>query len=150
MKKFIINLVSISVCLIFISGITAQSWDEINVNWDAASECTCNGTIDSVFQIILIIDDIANEKYDLLGDDNENWESGATNNSDFPAENIQYYCNELNHENTPNFTIYVNVKMYCENPGQILECKGKATVTGKSCLNFANGSVTIPLIEVKP
>ena len=66
------------------------------------------------------------------------------------VDDVEYYCNELNHENTPNFTIYVNVKMYCENPGQILECKGKATVTGKSCLNFANGSVTIPLIEVKP
>lgn len=144
MKRIILLL---TMALLSISGLFAQ-WEDLNVTWYVNGDCSCNGSIDSVYKVHMKIFDVANNN-ELVKDDT-NWESGATNSSTFDVNDVKYYCEELNHENTPNFTIVVTIGMYCENPSQILECKGKVTVTGKSCYDFSNGLITIPQIEVKP
>lgn len=146
MKKIIFLL---SVCLFCISGIFAQ-WDDIPVTWTVSGQCDCNGSIDSVFKVVLIIDDIANEVYDILDEDNENWESGASSSSMFPAEKIEYYCNEINHENTPSFMLYAYVYMYCENPTQVLVCDGRKSEGTDSCLDFSNGNSGVSGVLVSP
>lgn len=144
MKKIILILA------ISLFGVTSafSQWDDITVTWYINGACDCSESIDSVFKIKVEIYDIANNNTVVL--DETNWESGATDFSDFNVDDIEYYCNVLNHEYTPDFTIYVSVEMYCENTSLTLECKGKATVLGKSCYDFANGLVNIPQIEVKP
>lgn len=144
MKKLLLLL---TISLVSITGLFAQlPWPDINVSWYIDSECTCNGTIDSVFSVTLKIDDIANGVEDVFND--MNWEPGSTDNSDFSSVDVQYYCNEINHEYTPNFTLYATVTMYCKNLSLLQECYGRKTVTNKSCLDFANGSANVENVEV--
>ena len=144
MKKILLLL---TIALFSFSGLFAQ-WEDLTVSWYVTGDCDCTGSIDSVFKVTMKIYDVANENENVKND--TNWESGASSSSIFDVDDVKYYCEELNQENTPNFTIIVTVEMYCKNPSQVLECKGKVTVTGKSCYDFANGLVTIPQIEVKP
>jgi len=144
MKKIIL-LITLS--LFSISGLFAQ-WSNLTVYWTLSGNCNCNGSIDSVFKVTMEIYDVANDNYKVK--DDKNWESGSTDHSVFDVNDVKYYCNELNHDNTPRFNIYVSVKMYCKNPSLVLKCKGKVSVLAKSCYDFANGYVSVPTIALTP
>ena len=137
------------ICLFCITGVFAQ-WDDIEVTWNVDNGCDCYGSIDSTFKVVLIIDDVANNVNDILGTDNTNWEPGSATNSFFAADKVKEYCEELNHDYTPNFTLSATVEMWCEGSSQIIVCDGKGDIPGISCLNFSNGGVSVSGIQVEP
>jgi hypothetical protein len=138
MKKIIFLL---SVSLLFITGNYAQSAWEVLVNWDDSDEnCACSNYATASFKIVFEVSDVANgEQFDPVTVFKPYTASSHTFDcSDDP--DIEYYCNEINHEYTPSFTIRCSVTLGHYGSIPVVEhCTDSEQMTGQSCLNFSNG-----------
>lgn len=143
MKKFILLL---TLSLFSITALFAQAWT-VKVSWDA-SNCNCNGTANSYFQVSLTIIDVAN--------DDDNVYNNTVNVSItqdeyvFTVSSVQTHCNDTSLVNIPDYTIYAGVALYCDetNPPTVV-CSKKSNNTDYSCLDFSSGQISIPKLYLE-
>ncbi len=140
MKKLILLL---TLSLFSITGIFAQPWT-VKVSWDASSSnCSCQASINSYFEVSLTIIDIANNNKKVY--DNKVQVDLDKDYHVFPVTSVQTYCSDTSVVNIPNFTIYASVGLKCDetNPPEII-CSDKLTKTGFTCLDFSLGQIILP------
>jgi hypothetical protein len=141
MKKiFLLSVIS----LLFSTGMTAQNAWEVLVNWDASSQnCYCTSYATAQFKVVLEIYDVANDA--SVGAQTV-YVSYTASSYTFDCSNspidVDYYCNVLNPEYTPNFTIKCRVT-FGHFGGLIPEehCTAVDWAYDKTCYDFNMGFV---------
>lgn len=145
MKKLILLL---TISLFCLSGMLAQNSWELLVTWDDDDEnCYCETLSTAQFKVVLTIYDDANQTG--VGTKtvyvNSTSSSYTFDCSDSPID-VEYYCDILNHENTPEFSIRCDVSFGHFGAIPEVHCSGYNWLYERSCLNFSAGIDNFPVV----
>lgn len=138
----------IAICLTGVSSLFSQGAWELLVTWDDSDEnCACESYATAQFKVVLEIYDVANDA--SVGTQtvyvNYPADSYTFDCSSSPID-VDYYCNVLNPEYNPNFTIKCRVT-FGHYGGLIPEehCTAVDWLYNVSCNDFSQGVQFPPL-----
>ncbi len=140
MKKIILIL---SIALLSATSGFAQAW-HVKVTWDASSSnCDCNASIGSKFEVNLQIVDVANGNVVVYN--NSVFVDPTATDYTFDVEtDVKGHCDDTSLTNIPKYTIYAYVGFWCAEttPAELI-CNGTKSKPNKSCLNFSTATIEV-------